>query len=101
MDPVSIMEDTEQTRMSGWMDRWTDRRMDKMKPIYNLSTSLKQGYVIKAFAMQICVTWEISVVFSDTDISYVKLCRIVKMSNRYQFSHVLFGGPIIDDTERM
>ena len=32
MDPTSIVENTERTR-----------RMDKVKPVYPLSTSLKQG----------------------------------------------------------
>ena len=48
MDPVSIVEDTEQTRFCPQIDRQmdgrTDGRTDKVKPVYPHSNSLKRGY---------------------------------------------------------
>ena len=43
MDPTSIVEDTERTRVCPQTDRRTDRQTDKVKPVYPLSTSLKRG----------------------------------------------------------
>ena len=51
MDPGSIVEDTKWTRfhsqtdkqMDGWTDGRTDRRTDHVKPVYHLSTLLKQA----------------------------------------------------------
>ena len=43
MDLMSIVEDTERTRFCPQTDRRTDRRTDKVKPVYPLSTSLKLG----------------------------------------------------------
>ena len=40
MDPDSIIENTEQTHFRSQ----TDGRMDEMKPVYPLQTSLKWGY---------------------------------------------------------
>ena len=44
MDPVSIVEDTKWTQFHPQTDGQTDGGMDKVKPVYPLSTSLKQGY---------------------------------------------------------
>ena len=44
MDPVNIVEDTEQTQFRPQTDGLTDGRTDDVKPVYPLSTSLKGGY---------------------------------------------------------
>ena len=43
MDPMSIVEDTERTRFCPQRDRRMDGQTDKVKPVYPLSTLLKQG----------------------------------------------------------
>ena len=43
MDPMSIVENTEQTRFCPQTERRTDGQTDKVKPVY-LPTSLKRGY---------------------------------------------------------
>ena len=44
MDLASIVEDTERTRFCPQIHQQTDRRTDKVKPVYPLSTSLNEGY---------------------------------------------------------
>ena len=47
MDTVSIVEDTEWTRFCPQTNGQMDRRTDKVKPVYPLSTSLSVGYKYK------------------------------------------------------
>ena len=66
MDPMSILEDTEQTqfcpqmdrRTDGWTDRWTDGQTDRRTRWYQytpLSTSLKGGIKINWFPKHIYI----------------------------------------------
>ena len=58
MDPTSIVEDIERTRFCPQTDRWTDRRMDDVKPV-DPPLSLKQGYdnmAVDSAAMLLAVT---------------------------------------------
>ena len=41
MDPASIVQDTEWTRFQAKTDGQTHRQMNKVKPLYSISTSMK------------------------------------------------------------
>ena len=43
MDPASIVQDTEWTRFQAKTDGQTHRQMNKVKPLYSISTSMKVG----------------------------------------------------------
>ena len=53
MDPTSIGEDTERTPLLPQTDGQTDRRTDKVKPVYPLSTSLKRGLWLDIYVISI------------------------------------------------
>ena len=43
MDPVSIVQDTGWTRFQAKTDGQTHRQMNKVKPLFSISTSMKVG----------------------------------------------------------
>ena len=47
MDPTSIVEDAERTRLCPQTDRRTDRRTDKVKPVYPPFNFVEAGGIIK------------------------------------------------------
>ena len=49
MDQTSIVEDTEQTRFCPQTDRWTDERMDKVKPVYPPFKFIEAGGILNLY----------------------------------------------------
>ena len=56
MDPMSIVEDTEQTRFCPQTDGQTDRRTDKVKPVYPPFNFVEAGGIISMICHFMCCT---------------------------------------------